>query len=85
MEAIGSAKIVQELFAAHNAYIHEYVGNDDSSTKKVLQHSWKEEMEHGLREVLPKYDSGRLKPDNGLLPIERRAGRQGTSRKTVCE
>jgi hypothetical protein len=57
-------------FTTHNAYIHEYVGDDDSSTKKVLQHSWKEEMEQGLRDELPKYDSGRIKPDNGLLPIE---------------
>jgi hypothetical protein len=36
MEAIGSAKIVQDLFAHHNAYILEYVGDDNSSTKKVL-------------------------------------------------
>ena len=35
MEAIGSASIIAEnLFLDYNAYIYEYVGNDDSSTKK---------------------------------------------------
>jgi hypothetical protein len=69
MEAIGSAQIVQDPFSTHNAYIHEYIGDNNSSTKKVLRHSWKEEMECGIREELPKYDSGRFKPDNGLLLI----------------
>jgi hypothetical protein len=57
MEAVGSAKIMQELFDTHNMYIHEYIGDDDSSTKKVLRHSWQEEMEHGMREELPKYST----------------------------
>jgi hypothetical protein len=70
MEAIGSAKIEQDIFVTYNTYIHEYVGDDDFSTKKVLWHSWKEEMERGLIDELPKYDIGRFKPDNGLLPID---------------
>jgi hypothetical protein len=70
MEVIGSTQIMQDLFSTHNGYIHEYVGDNNSSTKKVLRHSWKEEMERGIRDELPKYDSRRFKPDNGLLPID---------------
>jgi hypothetical protein len=71
MEAIGSAEIVRDLFDRYDAYVHEYVGDDDSSTKKVLRHSWKEEMEAGLRDDVPRYETSRAKkPDNGLLPIE---------------
>jgi hypothetical protein len=61
MEAIGSSRIVEDIFDTHNAYIHEYVGDDDSSTKKVLRHSWKEEMEAGLRDKLPRYEKGKKK------------------------
>jgi hypothetical protein len=70
MEAIGSAKIVSDLFDRYDLYIHEYVGDDDSSTKKVLRHLWKEEMEAGLRDDVPRYESKVKKPDNGLLPIK---------------
>ena len=48
MEVIGSAKIVQSLFKNYNAYIHEYVGVNDSLTKKVLHHLWAEEYNKGL-------------------------------------
>ncbi len=69
MEAVGSANIVQGLFKNYNAYIHEYVGDDDSSTKKVLRHSWAEEYDRGLILEVPKYINRKAKPDNGLLPI----------------
>jgi hypothetical protein len=48
MEAIGSAKIVGNLFANHDTYIGEYVGDDDTSTKKVLRHSWADEVGAGI-------------------------------------
>ena len=72
MEAIGSAKIVQNLFKNYPAYIYEYVGDDDSSTKKVLRHSWKDEVDAGIRreEDFPRNKNGQKKPDNGLLPID---------------
>ena len=72
MEAIGSADIVHKVFKNYPAYICEYVGDDDSSTKKVLRHSWQDEVDHGLREEkdFPRNKDGRKKPDNGLLPID---------------
>jgi hypothetical protein len=70
MEAIGSSRIVERLFENYQAYIHEYVGDDDSSTKKVLRHSWQDEMDAGLRTDVPRYANNSKKPDNGLLPIE---------------
>jgi hypothetical protein len=72
MEAIGSAKIVGELFDNYEAYICEYVGDDDASTKKVLRHSWADEVRAGIRleKDIPRNKDGKKKPDNGLLPIE---------------
>jgi hypothetical protein len=70
MEAIGSANIVEDLFLDYNAYIYEYVGDDDSSTKKVLRHSWEEEVIAGTLDEVPRYINGKKKPDNGVLPIE---------------
>jgi hypothetical protein len=69
MEAIGLAETVQELFDTHNTYIHEYIGDNDSSTKKVMRHLWQEDLDCGMREELPKY-SNEEKKDNGLLPID---------------
>jgi hypothetical protein len=45
MEAIGSSQIVKDLFVNYSAYIHEYFGDDDSSTKKMLQHLWQDEVD----------------------------------------
>jgi hypothetical protein len=59
MKAIGSAHYVEGLFVKYKAYICEYVGDDDLSTKKVLRHSWKEEMEHHMREDVPRYANGK--------------------------
>jgi hypothetical protein len=44
MEAIGSSRICQNLFRDYNAYIYEYVGDDDGSTNKVLMHSWEDQV-----------------------------------------
>jgi hypothetical protein len=44
MEAMESARIAQNLFRDYNAYIYNYVGDDDALTKKVLRHSWEEQV-----------------------------------------
>jgi hypothetical protein len=31
-------------------FAHEYVGDDDSSTTKVLQHLWQDKMDQGMKE-----------------------------------
>ena len=70
MEAIGSSEIVDRIFRKYSAYIHEYVGDDDSSTKRVLRHSYQDEVDHWMRLDVPRDVSGKKKPDNGLLPID---------------
>jgi hypothetical protein len=55
MEAIGSAHCVEGVFSKYKAYVREHIGDDDSSTKNVLRHSWKEEMERTLRDDVPRY------------------------------
>jgi hypothetical protein len=70
MESIGSSKIVHRIFNNYDAYVYEYVGNDDSSTKKVLRHSWADEKAARIIDDVPRNKNGTKKPDNGLLPIE---------------
>jgi hypothetical protein len=80
MEVIGSSKIVQDLFANYLAYDHKYVGNDDLSTKQMLQHLWQHEMEAGMREDIPQYQNKK----NGQhtltyqSPLDCMVGRQRT-------
>jgi hypothetical protein len=69
MEAIGCAEIVADIFENYDAYIHEYVGDDDSSTKKVLRHNWQQEMDKGIFPDVPRDDDGKKLNDMGLLPI----------------
>ncbi len=63
------AQTVGDLFKNFEAYIYKYIGDDNLLTKKVLGHSWQEEMERGLLEDIPWYSTRKKKPDNGLLPI----------------
>ncbi len=37
----------------YNAYIYEYVGDDDALTKKVLRHSWEEQVLAGTLDEFP--------------------------------
>jgi hypothetical protein len=69
MEAIGLSQIVQDLFENYLACIHEYVGDDDSSTKKVLRHSWQDEVDR-VRTEVPRYKNKQKKPYNRRLPID---------------
>jgi hypothetical protein len=75
MEAVGSARIVNQVCAFGDCFVSEYVGDDDSSTKKVMQHSYADMLRVGKIVEWPRYASkdekkkGVKKPDNGLLPI----------------
>jgi hypothetical protein len=75
MEAVGSARIVNRVCAEGDCYVSEYVGDDDSSTKKVMQHLYADMLHVGKIVEWPRYASkdekkkGAKQPDNGLLPI----------------
>jgi hypothetical protein len=75
MEAVGSARIVKHVCSFGDCYVNEYVGNDDSSTNKVMQHVYADMLRVGKIDEWPRYASkddkkkGAKKPDNGLLPI----------------
>jgi hypothetical protein len=74
MEAVGSARIVQRVCLLGDCFVSKYVGDDDSSTKKVMQHSYADMLRVGKINEWPHYASkddkkkGAKKPDNGLLP-----------------
>jgi hypothetical protein len=40
MEAVGSARVVRRVCPLDDCFVSEYVGDDDSSTKKVMQYSY---------------------------------------------
>jgi hypothetical protein len=69
MEAIGSCKIVLWLYHSGDCILLEYVSDDDSSTKKVLRHSYSDQLEKGIMDDFPRYENGKKKSDTGLLPI----------------
>jgi hypothetical protein len=75
MEAVGSARIVNRVCTFGDCFVSEYVGDNDSSTKKVMQHSYADMLRVGKIIEWPRYASkdekkkGAKKPDNGLLPI----------------
>ena len=49
MEVIGSSEIVDRIFERYPAY----VGGDDLSTKRVLRHSYQDEVDHWMRMEVP--------------------------------
>jgi hypothetical protein len=75
MKAVGLARIVNRVCALGDSFVSEYVGDDNSSTKKVMQHSYADMLHVGKMDEWPQYASkdekkkGAKKPDNGLLPI----------------
>jgi hypothetical protein len=69
MEAVGSCRIVMRICDSADCYLREFVSDDGSSTKKVLRHSYADQLEKGTIDELPKYVNGKKKTDNGLLPI----------------
>ena len=62
-------KFVLNMFLTHFCFIRELVADDDSSMRKVCRHKNKALFDLGMIEVMPRYDNGSLKPDNGELPI----------------
>jgi hypothetical protein len=75
MEAVGSARIVNRVCTYGDCFVSEYIGYDNLSTKKVMQHSYADMLRDGNIVEWPRYASkdekkkGAKKPDNGLLPI----------------
>jgi hypothetical protein len=41
-----------------DCYLREFVSDDDSSTKKVLRHSYADQLEKGTINELPRYVNG---------------------------
>jgi hypothetical protein len=58
MEAVGSCRIVMRICESGDCYVREFVSDDDSSTKKVLRHSYADQLEKGTIDELPRYDNG---------------------------
>jgi hypothetical protein len=74
MEALGSSKIISRICEHGDCFVSEYVGDDDSSTKKVIRHSYADLLREGKLDEWPRYEGaetkkGPKKPDTGLLPI----------------
>jgi hypothetical protein len=59
MEAIGSSRILLHLFESGDSYVVEYVSNDDLSTKKILRHSYADQLEKGIIDEYPRYANGK--------------------------
>jgi hypothetical protein len=58
MEAVGSCRIVMRICESGDCYVHEFVSDDDSSRKKVLRHSYVDQLEKGTIDELPRYENG---------------------------
>jgi hypothetical protein len=75
MEAVGSERIVNRVCSLGDFFVSEYVGDNDLSIKKVMQHSYADMLRVGKINEWPQYakkdekKKGAKKPDNGLLPI----------------
>jgi hypothetical protein len=59
MEAVGSCRIVMRKCESGNSFVQEFVSDDDSSTKKVLRHSYADQLEKGTIDELPRYKNGK--------------------------
>jgi hypothetical protein len=74
MEALRSSKIITRICERGDCFVEEFVGDDDSSTKKVMRHSYADLLREGKLSEWPRYEGaqgkiGPKKPDTGLLPI----------------
>jgi hypothetical protein len=54
MEAVGSCRIVMRICESGDCYVREFVSEDDSSTRKVLRHSYADQLEKGTIDELPR-------------------------------
>lgn len=69
MEARGAHKFEMDVFENYDAFVREFVSNDDSRIRKVSKHKCCNLLRLDLIREMPKYDNGKVKPDNGELPI----------------
>jgi hypothetical protein len=74
MEALGSSKIITGICERGDCFVSEYVGDNDSSTKKVMKHSYADLLQDGKLNEWPRYEGtktkkGPKKAGTGLLPI----------------
>lgn len=70
MEARGAHTFVTEIFNCHNFFVREFISDDHSSIRRICKHKNKDLLECGVITELPRYDNGKVKPDNGELPVE---------------
>lgn len=66
----GAHDFVLDMFYNCNCLTREFVANDDSRICRVFKHRSKDLLKCGAIDELPKYNNGKVKPDNGELPIE---------------
>jgi hypothetical protein len=71
MEAIGAIQNVVHLHNNQSVFLKTYVMDDDLSTKAILRHSWKDQVDARTMtdKDWPRTASGRKKNDNGQLPL----------------
>jgi hypothetical protein len=61
MEALGSSKITNRLCERGDCFVSEYVGDDDSSTKTVMRHSYAGLLREGKLDEWPRYEGADTK------------------------
>ncbi len=68
MEAFGAIKLVTAVFDFNDAYVSIIIGDDDSTTRSNLKHSYKELMTSGKwanKDKWPKTKGGKYVDDKG--------------------
>jgi hypothetical protein len=74
MEALGCSKIITRICERGDCFVGESVGDDDSSTKKVMRHLYADLLREGKLDDWPRYEGPQgktrpKKPGTGLLSI----------------
>jgi hypothetical protein len=74
MEALGSSNIITRICERGDCFVGEFVGDDNSCTKKVMRHSYADLLREGKLNDWPRYEgaegkTGPKKAGTGLLPI----------------
>jgi hypothetical protein len=63
MEALGSAKIITRIWEGGGCFVNEYVGDNESSTKKMMKHSYADLVRDGKLKEWPRYVGTQNKKD----------------------
>jgi hypothetical protein len=71
MEAAGSSRLTIKRFDTGEVVIGEHVGDDDSSYRMVMRHSYQDLINAGKMrsDEWPRFKGNKKKPDDGLLPV----------------